>query len=75
MRLLLQQVDYIDVNAVDKYGRTAVMMAGTAGIAQLLVDSPNIDLSIRDVEGQTALDKAIYYNRTQIANILRRTHQ
>jgi len=61
----------IDVNAADKYGRTALMMAGSAEIAQRLVDSPSVDLSIRDCEGQTALDKALYYKRNQIVEILR----
>jgi len=47
-------------------------MAGSAEIAQLLVDFPLIDLAIKDAEGQTALDKATYYKRTHIIEILGR---
>jgi ankyrin repeat protein len=69
---MLLRNELVDVNATDKYGRTAVMMAGSAEIAQLLVDFPLIDLAIKDTEGQTALDKATYYKRTHIIEILGR---
>ena len=52
----------IDVNAVDKYGRTALWWAASEGqpdVVQILLSNTHVDINYRNVDGQTALFAAV----------------
>lgn len=67
-------VDFVDVNAVDDSGRTALHHAADEGYVQivnLLVDVPGISLDIEDNELLTPLQLAVNWNQNEVADILR----
>jgi len=67
-----------DVNAKGKYGRTPLHYAATRGlkkIIELLIArgaDVNTKIEVGDYKGQTPLDGAIQWNRTETADILRK---
>ena len=67
-----------DVNAKGKYGRTPLHYAATRGlkkIIELLIArgaDVNTKIEVGDYKGQTPLDGAIQWNRTETANLLRK---
>ena len=61
-----------DVNAKD-FGATALIYAAQYAhleVVTALVEHPNIDRTVRDQYGNTALDYAHKNNKTEIANLL-----
>ena len=67
-----------DVNAKGKYGRTPLHYAASRGlkkIIELLIAQGadvNTKIEVGDYKGQTPLDGAIQWNRTETANLLRK---
>ena len=67
-----------DVNAKGKYGRTPLHYAATRGlkkIIELLIArgaDVNTKIEVGDYKGQTPLDGAIQWNRTETADLLRK---
>ena len=67
-----------DVNAKGKYGRTPLHYAASRGlkkIIELLIAQGadvNTKIEVGDYKGQTPLDGAIQWNRTEIADLLRK---
>ena len=67
-----------DVNAKGKYGRTPLHYAASRGlkkIIELLIArgaDVNTKIEVGDYKGQTPLDGAIQWNRTETANLLRK---
>ena len=68
----------VDVNAIGKYGRTPLHYAATRGlkkIIELLIArgaDVNTKIEVGDYKGQTPLDGAIQWNRTETADLLRK---
>ena len=68
----------VDVNAKDKYGESPLLFAATFGhkeIAELLIANGadvNTKIEVGDYKGQTPLDGAIQWNRTETADLLRK---
>ena len=68
----------VDVNAIGKYGRTPLHYAATRGlkkIIELLIArgaDVNTKIEVGDYKGQTPLDGAIQWNRTETASLLRK---
>lgn len=60
----------VDVNQLDSAGRTALMVTGTAETTRCLVSTPGLDLNIQSAEGETALDAAIRFGKTETRDIL-----
>ena len=67
-----------DVNAKGKYGRTPLHYAASRGlkkIIELLIArgaDVNTKIEVGDYKGQTPLDGAIQWNRTETADLLRK---
>ena len=65
-----------DMNAVDRYGNTALHYAanGRRGIVNLLLSQTNCDVTIRNVDNQTAADIAHAQRLYDIANSVEIQH-
>jgi ankyrin repeat protein len=61
----------VDVNAKNRYGRTALHHAGGKEVAELLI-AKGADVNTKDVDGKTPLDWAIINNNPETANLLRK---
>ncbi len=62
-----------DVNAKDKFGNTALIIAvldGRTDIVKALIDSPKTDVNAKDNDGDTALIEAATHGRTDIVKAL-----
>ena len=79
LTLLLPLMDYININAVDSKGNTALMYASMQGhprkISQLM-KSMKLDVYIRNKDGKTALDLAKYNTcKRLIQNRIQNLHE
>ena len=63
----------IDVNAVDRQGRTALLcatMEGHTEVVKLLVEEGEADLSVKDLNGADALEWAVDLEHFEIVQLL-----
>lgn len=72
IKILLQHPYDIDVNAIDKYGRTALIEASFHGYSEIveLLLHQGADINTADQAGRTALMSACYANHIETVKLL-----